>query len=419
MIKNILKMKTLDWIILVVFVLSYSSVNFKHPFYANNLWDITFDIYNFCPDFFNLLFFSLSLFLLLKSNFLVTKNLNKWQSTICLFLYINPFVWKNLFIPVNNILFAFSIFISTICFNYIRSHEFKKEMVMPYSLLAISFSLINLYFIIYFCALSVVMELFQQKEKNSYLKVILTAFLMGITTYYFIFFHDLDILSEHISLFINNSIHILYSFWGFLLLFSLIGIIIFLIKNLKRINVAYIIKSLLFILIIIMISFTTLFNSMTFPYALLIVIGTLLLYKDAPLIGKIIASFMLLFSISSFYCIIDNYQKDMEFKETIINHIITANKKYHFQVIIGKLPDSPEKKSYNFYPENFFYQNPTKYQYIMKQNGLNVIFIGKNDINNNFNIYKSEKIKDFKYFTIYKQNKITYLYMKNILLKVK
>lgn len=412
MIKNILKMRNLDWIIMLILTLSYTVVDFKHPFYANNLWTLSLDIYDICPNFFNVLFFPLSLFILLKSNYLITKNLDKWLSLIFLFLYINPLTWKNLFIPVNNFLFSLAILFSTLCFIYIRSHNLKKELVIPFFLLIISFSLINSYFIIYFCSISVITYFLNLKQKDEYLKIMSVAFLIALMSSYFICFHNLNSLSDGIALFIRNTKSILYSFWGFLLLFSIIGLIIGFTKNYKNINKDSIVHFLFIVVLVFMVSFTTLFHSNIFPYPLLIVIGIICLYQYTPLIGKIFAAFLLLFLISSFFSVIDNYQKNMEFKETMIQHIVKANKEYKFQVIIGDIPDSPEITHYNYYPDNFFYQNPDKYEYIMKQKGLKIIFINKNDINHRFNIYHSEKIKDFKYFTIYKQYKISYLYIK-------
>lgn len=414
MIKNILKMRNLDWIIMIILTLSYTTVDFKHSFYANNLWTLSLDVYDLYPNFFNLLFFPLSLFILLKSNYLITKNLDKWQSLIFLFIYINPFIWKNLFIPVNNFLYSLAILFSTLCFIYIRSHKFKKELVVPFCLLAISFSLVNSYFIIYFCSIFVITYFLNLKEKNEYLKIMSVAFLIALISSYFICFHNLNSLSDGIALFIRNTKSVFYSFWGFLLIFSFIGLLIGFIKNYKKINRDSIVHFLFIIVLILMISFTTLFHSAIFPYSLIIIIGVISLYKYTPLVGKIFAAFLLLFSVSSFFSVVDNYQKDMEFKETIIQHIVEANKEYNLQVVIGEIPDSPEITHYNFYPENFFYQNPDKYEYMMKQKGLKIIFINKSDINHKFNIYLSEKIKDFKYFTIYRQYKTQYLYIKKM-----
>lgn len=412
MIKNILKMRSLDWTIMLVLTLSYIAIDFKHSFYANNMWSFTLDIYNICPQFFNVICFPISLFMLLKSNYMITKNFDKWISIIVLFIYINPLIWKHIIIPLDNLIFSLVIFLSTLCFLYIRSEKFKKEFLIPFILFIISCAIINSYFIVCFCSLIIIYYFLNFKQKE-YIKIISVSFLISIFLCYFIFFHDIDTLSDNISLFINNTYSVLYSFGGFLLLFSLIGLLIAFIKKYKSLNRESFSHFITILCMTFLLLLSCLLRLHILPYYLVITAGVILLYNHTPLIGKLFATFLLLFSISSFYSVMDNYQKNMEFKETTIEHIVEANKEYGFQVIVGELPESPTLTKYNFYPESFFYQNPQKYQYMIAQKGIKIIFINKNDINHRFNIYKSKLINDFKYFSIYKQGSISYLYIKN------
>lgn len=418
MIKNILKLRLLDWILFSIISLSYISINIKHQFYANNIWNISFEIYNLYPDFFNIISLPVSIFLILKSNFLITKNKNIWQHIIFLFLFINPFVWKNIFVPVNNVLFSISILLSTIIFIYIKANKYKKDMLIPFYFLGLSFALINPYFIIYFCTLAAVDFLIYNKKEDikeyekDYFKIFIMAFLISLFGYYFISLESSYVLADRISLFINNSLQIFPSLWGFLFTFSLIGLLISFFYNLKTktLDITYILFVFVFIVFI---CFASLYKSAIFPYSIIIVIGTMFLLEKAPLVGKIITVITLIFSISSFYAVSDNYQKDMQFKEMMIKHIVRTYNEYNFNVIVGNIPESNQIKKYNFYPDQFLFKNHEKYQYILRKKGLPVIFFEKSNINERFNIYKSKKIKDFKYFSIYKEGNIQYLYIKN------
>lgn len=401
-----------------LFNISYLITNIEHPIVTNNDITLMNSFIKSYPLSIGSIFFFISTTLIFYTIYDISyKHFNNsFKSCALLFLFVNPFSIKYILIPGDNIVYALSVFF--IIKNYILLFNRKENNLVIFFFILLSICLISPYAIILMSQIILLDYCYNFFSEKRDKKPILYLFLIIITIYLIQFnllFKNIETFSDNLSFVYSSFINTSSSIWLVFIMISLIGFVIWLFSNLSK---GFNIFNVIFYVILLLISCLSYsFNSFNFPFFILFLSVSFINIKNiSEKYAYTLISFLIIFSISSFFSTLNNYKMQMIFSENIINNIYSKLNNNHTYYIINNIKYSPIIHNNSIYPNGYwdrFYLSNNSWNTIAKKK--NIVFIYHNQdfivakMGNDF--YTSQE-NDNKYYNIMNKDGFSYIFFK-------
>ena len=406
------------FIMYFLFNISYFIINVKYPIVTKNSIPLLNSFINSYPIFISSLFFFISTTLIFYTIYEISnKRFNDlFKSGCLLFLLINPFSLKYILIPGDNLIYALSVFF--ILKNYLLLFNRNENNLVIFFFILLSICLISPYTIILMSQIILLdyfYNFFSNKSERKPLIQLFSIVLIAYIIQFHLLFKNIDIFSDHASSVYFSFIRSISSPWLVFMLVSGIGFIIWCISNFGKQN--KISDILLYAILIIISCLSFSFDSFNFPFFILLLSAS---FNNIKNISKkyayILISMLIVFSVSSFFSILNNYKMQMIFSENVIGNIYKKLDNNHTYYVINHIAYSPIITNNFTYPDKYwdrFYLSNYTWNKISKRKNIVFIYHNKDFIvekmGNDF--YTWDK-NDNKYYSIMHKNGFSYIFFK-------
>lgn len=401
-----------------LFNISYTIINIKYPIVTHNAIPLMNSLINNYPILISSLFFFISTTIIFYSIYdNGYKRFNSIFKSGCLFfLFINPYSIKYILIPGDNVIYALSAFF--ILKNYLLLFNRKENNLVIFFFILLSICLISPYTIILMSQIILLdyfYNFFSNKSERKPLIQLFSIVLIAYIIQFHLLFKNIDIFSDHASSVYFSFIRSISSPWLVFMLVSGIGFIIWCISNFGKQN--KISDILLYAILIIISCLSFSFDSFNFPFFILLLSAS---FNNIKNISKkyayILISMLIVFSVSSFFSILNNYKMQMIFSENVIGNIYKKLDNNHTYYVINHIAYSPIITNNFTYPDKYwdrFYLSNYTWNKISKKKNIVFIYHNKDFIvekmGNDF--YTWDK-NDNKYYSIMHKNGFSYIFFK-------
>ena len=406
------------FIMYFLFNISYFIINVKYPIVTKNSIPLLNSFINSYPIFISSLFFFISTTLIFYTIYEISnKRFNDLFKSACLlFLLINPFSLKYILIPGDNLIYALSVFF--ILKNYLLLFNRNENNLVIFFFILLSICLISPYAIILMSQI-ILLDYFYNFFSNKDERKPLIHLFIIVSIAYFIQFYS---LSKNMDIFSDNASSVYFSFirnasspWLAFMLVSTIGFTIWCFSKISRDN--KISNIILYIILVIISCLSFSFNSFNFPFFILLLSTSFIDIKNiSKKYAYTLVSILIVFSVSSFFSILNNYKIQMIFSDNVIGNISTKLDKNHTYYVINNITYSPIIANNFTYPDKYwnrFYLSNNTWNKISKTK--NIVFIHHNQdfiVDKMGNDFYTWSKNDNKYYSIMHKNGFSYIFFK-------
>ena len=406
------------FIMYFLFNISYFIINVKYPIVTKNPIPLFNNFINSYPIFISYLFFFISTTLIFYTIYEISnKRFNDlFKSSCLLFLLINPFSLKYILIPGDNLIYALSVFF--ILKNYLLLFNRNENNSVIFFFILLSICLISPYAIILMSQI-ILLDYFYNFFSNKDERKPLIHLFIIVSIVYFIQFYSLsknmDIFSDHASSVYFSFIRTASSPWLAFMLVSAIGFTIWCFSKISRGN--KISNIILYIILAIISCLSFSFDSFNFPFFILLLSASFIDIKNiSKKYAYTLVSILIVFSVSSFFSILNNYKIQMIFSDNVIGNISTKLDKNHTYYVINNITYSPIIANNFTYPDKYwdrFYLSNNTWNKISKTK--NIVFIHHDQdfiVDKMGNDFYTWSKNDNKYYSIMYKNGFSYIFFK-------
>lgn len=406
------------FIMYFLFNISYFIINVKYPIVTKNPIPLLNSFINSYPIFISSLFFFISTTLIFYTIYEISnKRFNDlFKSGCLLFLLINPFSLKYILIPGDNLIYALSVFF--ILKNYLLLFNRKENNLVIFFFILLSICLISPYSIILMSQIILLDYFYNFFSNKDERKPLIHLFIIVSIAYFiqfYLLFKNIDIFSDHASSVYFSFIRNVSSPWLAFMLVSTIGFTIWCFSKISRDN--KISNIILYIILVIISCLSFSFDFFNFPFFILLLSTSFIDIKNiSKKYAYTLVSILIVFSVSSFFSILNNYKIQMIFSDNVIGNISTKLDKNHTYYVINNITYSPIIANNFTYPDKYwdrFYLSNNTWNKISKTK--NIVFIHHNQdfiVDKMGNDFYTWSKNDNKYYSIMHKNGFSYIFFK-------
>lgn len=406
------------FIMYFLFNISYFIINVKYPIVTKNPIPLFNSFINSYPIFISSLFFFISTTLIFYTIYEISNKLfnDLFKSSCLLFLLINPFSLKYILIPGDNLIYALSVFF--ILKNYLLLFNRRENNSVIFFFILLSICLISPYTIILMSQIILLDYFYNFFSNKDERKPLIHLFIIVSIAYFiqfYLLFKNMDIFSDHASSVYFSFIRTASSPWLAFMLVSAIGFTIWCFSKISRGN--KISNIILYIILAIISCLSFSFDSFNFPFFILLLSASFIDIKNiSKKYAYTLVSILIVFSVSSFFSILNNYKIQMIFSDNIIGNISTKLDKNHTYYVINNITYSPIIANNFTYPDKYwdrFYLSNNTWSKISKTK--NIVFIHHNQdfiVDKMGNDFYTWSKNDNKYYSIMHKNGFSYIFFK-------
>lgn len=401
-----------------LFNISYVITNIKHPIVTENPIPLLNSFINSHPIFISSLFFFISTTLIFYTIYEISnKRFNDlFKSGCLLFLFINPFSLKYILIPGDNFIYALSVFF--ILKNYLLLFNRKENNLVIFFFILLSICLISPYTIILMSQIILLdyfYNFFSNKNERKPLIHLFVILSIAYCIQFYLLFKNIDIFSDHVSSVYFSFIHMALSPWLAFMLVSVIGFTIWGFSKISSDNKISEVISYIILIIISCLSFS--FDSFNFPFFILLLSASFIDIKNiSKKYAYTLVSILIVFSVSSFFSILNNYKIQMIFSDNVIGNISTKLDNNHTYYVINNITYSPIIAHNLTYPDKYwdrFYLSNNTWNKISKKKNIFLIHHNQDFIVDKMgNDFYTWSKNDNKYYSIMHKNGFSYIFFK-------